>query len=157
MTAFSTPRFSPIHCVRSVKLRNVLPLRQPRSHFGPYESTQFVLRDGISVVLKRKALMRYPSGEEIRLWDRVELWADCHGIVVFSIDTDEYSPAFPKEEWAYLKRGVMVASDRVGLIHYSSECGQTMVLLARGTTPSEDEWAPLKAAQDRQGGGKGAQ
>jgi hypothetical protein len=39
------------------------------------------------------------------------------GVVVFSIDTDEFSTEFPKDEWIYLGRGIMVETERVGLVH----------------------------------------
>jgi hypothetical protein len=37
---------------------------------------------------------------------------------VCSLDTDEFSDAYPKAEWSYLKRGVLIHSRETGLIHY---------------------------------------
>ena len=62
--------------------------------------------------------MRYTDdGTEIRLGDRVRLYGVQTGVVVFSIDTDEYSDEFPKGDWAYLKSGVMVKTENGALIH----------------------------------------
>jgi len=38
--------------------------------------------------------------------------------VVCSMDTDEYSEDYPREAFAYLKGGIMVLSEKAGLIHY---------------------------------------
>ncbi len=62
--------------------------------------------------------MKYPNGDDIRLGDRLKLWDGGYGVVVCSFDTDEYTPDCPKEEWGYLKKGVLIRSDQYGLIHY---------------------------------------
>jgi hypothetical protein len=77
--------------------------------------------------------VRYPDGEEAHLGDRVALWDGNEGTVVCSIDTQEYSDAYPKEQWAYLGRGVLIFSEMVGLIHYI-EPGAGMQLLSRSKT-----------------------
>jgi hypothetical protein len=87
--------------------------------------------------------MNYPDGQQVRLWDRVEVWPGCRGIVVASIDTNEYSPAFPREEWQYLGRGVMLDTDGAGLIHFP-ESDAHLVLLTRGGPPTADEVAALR-------------
>jgi hypothetical protein len=58
-------------------------------------------------------------GRQIRLGDKVAIGGGISGVVVFSIDTDEYSPGFPKDDWQYLGRGVMVQTETVGLVHLS--------------------------------------
>jgi len=78
--------------------------------------------------------MKYPDGQDVKLGDRVELWAGNQGTVVCSIDTGEYSAAHPKENWAYLGRGIVVLSEKAGLIHYA-EPEPTMRLLKRDTSP----------------------
>jgi hypothetical protein len=65
--------------------------------------------------------MKYRDGTEIHLNDKVIFEDGSSGIVVFSIDSEEYSPAYTKNDWAYLESGVMVLSETSGLIHYSSE------------------------------------
>ena len=55
----------------------------------------------------------------MKVGDRVKLWEGCHGIIVCSMDTDEYTPDYPKQQWGYLKRGVMIDTDKAGLVHYT--------------------------------------
>ena len=88
--------------------------------------------------------MRYRTGEEVELWDRVEMWEGCTGIVVFSIDADQYSPGFRKEHWSYLQRGAMVATNQIGLVFASKEDDE-IALLHRGGPPGEEERAPIRA------------
>jgi hypothetical protein len=94
--------------------------------------------------------VKYNDGREIRLWDRVETWPRCRGIVVFSIDTDEFSPEFPKEHWQYLECGVMLDTEQAGLVHLS-EADPELVLLSRGGPPTEDELSALRKAQAQYG------
>ena len=61
--------------------------------------------------------MKYPDGTEVRLGDLVKLSTGDIGLVVFSIDSGEYSEDFPKEEWSYLKKGIMVRTNKGALIH----------------------------------------
>lgn len=65
--------------------------------------------------------MNYSNGQKVCIGDRVMLWGKSYGIVVFSIDTDEYSEAFPKAEWENLGNGVMVDSEEAELIHFPEE------------------------------------
>lgn len=74
--------------------------------------------------------MRYPDGVEARIGDRVELWEGNVGVVVCSIDTNEYSASYPQEVWEQLGEGVLILSDKAGLIHYV-EPESTMRLLSR--------------------------
>jgi hypothetical protein len=62
--------------------------------------------------------MKYSDGQVVRLNDKVELWNRCNGVVVCSIDTDEYTPAYPRTQWGYLKSGVIIRTEKAGLIHY---------------------------------------
>jgi hypothetical protein len=75
--------------------------------------------------------MRYPDGQEIRLGDRMALWDGSEGTVVCSIDTDQYSPDYPREHWAYLGNGILIESTNYGLVHCIESEGE-MRLLARG-------------------------
>jgi hypothetical protein len=82
--------------------------------------------------------VKYPNGDVARLGDRVRLWygepgkPDAEGEVVCSIDTDEYLPSYPRDEWAYLGKGILVLSPQAGLIHYI-EPEPRMELLERKT------------------------
>jgi hypothetical protein len=62
--------------------------------------------------------MNYPDGKKVLVGDKVKLWELCYATVVCSIDDHQYTPEYPKEEWAYLKHGVLIKSDQAGLIHY---------------------------------------
>lgn len=74
--------------------------------------------------------MKYPDGQEVRLGDRVKMCPNDIGIVVASMDTDEYSAKEPKEQWSYLKEGVMIQSP-FGLIHYIEKYNETLELISR--------------------------
>jgi hypothetical protein len=75
--------------------------------------------------------MKYPDGQEVRLGDRVKLGQDGGGIVVASIDTNEYGSGHSAAQWAYLKQGVMIDFPKYGLIHYE-EPEPELQLIARG-------------------------
>jgi hypothetical protein len=59
-----------------------------------------------------------PDGESLTVGDKIRLWNSCYGIVVCSIDTDDYMPAYPKAEWGYLQSGILIKIDNGGLFHY---------------------------------------
>ena len=75
-------------------------------------------------------MMKYADGSEVRLGDRVELWPGNRGTVVCSIDTSEFSSAYPKKQWSYLGSGILILSEQAGLIHYN-ELEATTKLLSR--------------------------
>ena len=76
-------------------------------------------------------MMRYSDGKDARLGDRVRLPGGDTGTIVFSIDTDEYGEEFPKNEWAYLKKGVMVKTNTGALIHYEGPNVEEICLVER--------------------------
>lgn len=61
--------------------------------------------------------MKYVDGLEVRRGDYVRLFGTQVGTVVFSVDTDEYSDEFPKNEWSYINNGVMVKMADGALVH----------------------------------------
>lgn len=61
--------------------------------------------------------MKYSNGENVRVGG-VKVWDGCIGVVVASLDTDEYSAEHPKAQWGYLKVGVMIDTDHAGLVHF---------------------------------------
>jgi hypothetical protein len=79
-------------------------------------------------------MMKYLSGEEVRVGDKVRMWEGCFGIVVCSIDTDEYSMEHPREQWSYLQTGVTFETDCIGLVHYT-ESDEDLELLERAPLP----------------------
>ncbi|EGT0664364.1 hypothetical protein JAF83_004601 [Citrobacter werkmanii] len=73
--------------------------------------------------------MKYLNGVTVHINDKVQLWESCNGIVVCSIDTNEYSEEYSEADWKNtLKRGVLILSDQAGLIHYE-EADQDLTLL----------------------------
>ncbi|UCI24768.1 hypothetical protein [Mesorhizobium sp. B2-8-5] len=62
--------------------------------------------------------MKHPDGTLARLGDKVLVWEGNEGVVIRSMDTDEYFEQYPKEAFGYLEQGIMVLSEKAGLIHY---------------------------------------
>lgn len=75
--------------------------------------------------------MKYADGNEAHVGDHLLIDGQYHGEVVACIDRDEYSPNRPREQWAYLARGVMVDTDFGGLVHYADGEHEHLVLLSR--------------------------
>ncbi|NCP64798.1 MAG: hypothetical protein GW763_17865 [Paraglaciecola sp.] len=65
--------------------------------------------------------MKYADGSIIRLGDRVIISGAFRGVVVADIDGAEYSNAFLKEHWEYLKSGVLVDTDFGGIVYYQHQ------------------------------------
>jgi hypothetical protein len=76
--------------------------------------------------------MQYPDGQVAHCGDKVRLWSGTVGTVVCSLDTDEFSDEYPRHEWDYLRRGVLIHSAKTGLIHYL-EPEATFQLIERGS------------------------
>ena len=60
--------------------------------------------------------MKYPDGQIARLGDRVRLWDAAEGTVVCSLDTEEFTDEYPKDQWGYLGQGVLIHSSQT--VHY---------------------------------------
>jgi hypothetical protein len=73
--------------------------------------------------------LNYQDGQIVRIGDKV-LLGDDEGVVVFSIDTDEFSVEFPKEDWVYLGKGVMFQTAGMGLV-FQEESSTDLELLQR--------------------------
>jgi hypothetical protein len=76
--------------------------------------------------------MRYPNGDLAQVGDTVELWPNCYGEVVCSVDDDQYTDEFTAADWSYLKKGILVRTGEVGLIHYI-ESEPSMRLIKRSS------------------------
>ncbi len=63
--------------------------------------------------------MKYRDGQEVKLGDVVVLGTDQRGVVVCSIDTGEYSDAYPRAQWCYMNGGVLIEFRSYGLVHYN--------------------------------------
>jgi len=62
--------------------------------------------------------MKYADGQKMKLGDKVRLGQDDGGVVVCLIDTGEFCVEYPQDQWAYLKKGVLIKFPLHGLIHY---------------------------------------
>jgi len=76
--------------------------------------------------------MRYTDGNEAMAGDVVAIDTQYRGVVVASIDRDDYLPGY--EHWAYLLRGIMVNTDFGGLVHYTPEATDEISLITREKT-----------------------
>ena len=75
-------------------------------------------------------MMTYPDGTEIHIFDRIRL-AGRPGRVVFSIDANQFSDAYPKADWDYLESGIMVEIEGLGLIHLTGGTDPDLQLVGR--------------------------
>ena len=75
--------------------------------------------------------MLYPDGMKILAGDLVAIDGQYRGTVVASIDAGSYLPG--EESWAYLGSGVMVRTNFAGLVHYTTQAHDELVLLERGS------------------------
>ena len=65
-------------------------------------------------------MTKYADGQEVKLGDRVRLGADDQGVVVALVEKAEFGTGHPRDQWAYLKSGILVEFPSYGLIHYES-------------------------------------
>jgi len=78
--------------------------------------------------------MKYPDRQQVKLSDGVQFGANGpSGRVVGIVDADEYEGDFRATEWSYLATGVLIESDKYGLIHFPSELDSDIVLVSRAT------------------------
>ena len=76
--------------------------------------------------------MHYINGETVRLGDVISLYQDCKGTVVCDVDGDSYDDAFPKAEWGpVLRKGVLIHSNRAGLVHMTESDGDLKLIRRR--------------------------
>jgi len=74
--------------------------------------------------------MKYADGTDIKPGDVIQIDVKYRGRVIASMDTSECLPG--EEGWAYLVTGIMVDTDFGGLVHYTSETANDLVLIQRG-------------------------
>jgi hypothetical protein len=71
--------------------------------------------------------MKYPDGQTVHIGDKLLIDGD-EAVAVFSIDTGEFSETFPKDDWTYLKKGVMFQTKRLGLVFQEETSGDLELL-----------------------------
>lgn len=74
--------------------------------------------------------MRYPNGEEVRPGDKIRIGVKDTGWVVAVPEKHLFSERFPKEDWGYLTKGLLVLSENAGVVHYE-EMDSEMTLFHR--------------------------
>ena len=55
--------------------------------------------------------------KNIHIGDKIKI-DGIEGTVVCSIDNEEYSKKYSKEDWSYLVKGILVETNDMGLVHY---------------------------------------
>jgi hypothetical protein len=73
--------------------------------------------------------MKYPDGTVIEPGDLVQIDGKYRGRVVASMDTKRYLPG--QEHWEYLGTGIMVDTDFGGMVHYTEDATDELVLIGR--------------------------
>ncbi|WP_426341350.1 hypothetical protein ACN9MZ_06175 [Pseudoduganella sp. S-14] len=76
--------------------------------------------------------MQYADGSEIKPGDVIQIDSRYRGTVVASMDLGEYLPG--QESWSYLKEGIMVDTDFGGLVHYTRNATDDLVLIKRAVS-----------------------
>ena len=72
---------------------------------------------------------------QMRLGDGGHGWRD--GVIVCSVDSDEYDVDYPREHWSSLGAGVLILFDDFGLVHYA-ESDEDIRLVARAAKHGTD-------------------
>jgi methylaspartate ammonia-lyase len=73
--------------------------------------------------------VKYADGSEIEPGDLVQIDTRHRGTVIASMDTSRYLPGH--DLWAYLGVGIMIDTDFGGLVHYTPDSTEQLVLLSR--------------------------
>ena len=75
--------------------------------------------------------MRYSDNRIIKTGDLVCLRGRQLGVIGCVIDNDDYTDEFPKSDYAYLERGIMLRLSN-GNVLYLEEYTEELVLISRG-------------------------
>jgi len=62
--------------------------------------------------------MKYASGDQVKLGDRIRISNGEMAVVVISADSGEYDESFPKEEWKDIRDGILVKTDSGALVQF---------------------------------------
>ena len=71
--------------------------------------------------------MKYADGSVARLGDRVRIRNGDTGLIVFSVDTNEFGPEYPREDWLDVQSGVMVLTDKGALVRLAENTDPSLV------------------------------
>jgi hypothetical protein len=76
------------------------------------------------------AQVSYSTGEEVCLWDIVEIDGRA-GQIVAIMEHGQYSQAYPEADWSYLETGVLWENVELGLVHIPSLTEADVVFIRR--------------------------
>jgi len=65
--------------------------------------------------------MKYRNGIQIQVEDQIQFDNYDTGKVVCDIGNSHYTEQYTKNNWSYLKEGILVVSYEIGLLHYPDE------------------------------------
>lgn len=60
--------------------------------------------------------MKYPDGTEARLGDRVRIANGDTGVIVASMDTNEFGNGYSAKDYAHLNTGILILTDKGALV-----------------------------------------
>jgi hypothetical protein len=63
--------------------------------------------------------MKYEDGSDARVGDRVRIRNGDMGVIVVSVDSDEFAAEYPKSQWLHLESGVLVRTDKGALVRFA--------------------------------------
>ena len=75
--------------------------------------------------------MKFSDGTDIEPGDLIQIDGKYRGRVIASMDTNKYLAG--KDSWSYLRVGIMVGTDFGGLVHYTMETAEDLVLIEHGS------------------------
>lgn len=61
--------------------------------------------------------MYYIDGTKVCVGDKVSFDPNITGKIVCSIDDKQFNEKYPENDWEYLKVGVLVETNEIGLVH----------------------------------------
>lgn len=67
--------------------------------------------------------MKYSDGTNVVVGDIVELWDGLTGKVLCNLDEQRAIQGFEISDWLYLEKGIIVETDKAGLVHYEKQEG----------------------------------
>lgn len=78
-----------------------------------------------------KGKYQYVDGRRMAVGDTANIPGVGHGKIVAIIDEQEFSDRYPKSDWAYLERGILLEIIGMGLTYYEVDFNEQWTLVAR--------------------------
>jgi hypothetical protein len=61
--------------------------------------------------------MKYFDNQDVHIGDVIRMEGSSSGVVVCNFEDAEFFSTYPSEEWDYIKDGILVDFDDIGLTH----------------------------------------